>query len=156
MEGIATAAGVGKQTVYRWWSSKESLIGEAFLEGFVDFPDVPLPRSPNVWADLAAWLSVGEDGFRGNHGELLRVAVVVSSHNEVLAARMIERFSAPARARLLDRLHRAVEAGHIAEAADLGAIADLIEALITHAGLRRASSAMVTNAIAVLRAAVEP
>lgn len=32
MEGIAKAAGVAKQTVYRWWSSKVDVLMDVFLE----------------------------------------------------------------------------------------------------------------------------
>ena len=31
IEGIARRAGVGKQTIYRWWSSKGDVIAEAIL-----------------------------------------------------------------------------------------------------------------------------
>lgn len=155
MEGVATAAGVGKQTVYRWWPGKAALVGETLLEGFIEFPDVPLPATSDVWADLAVWLIAGEEGFRGHYGELLRVAAAVAAQDEVLVARMTERFSAPARATLLHRLRRAVEAGQISATADLDAITDLLQALISYAGVTRASHAMVTRAVAVIRAAAE-
>lgn len=57
IEGIARRAGVGKQTIYRWWASKGDVIAEAILEGRLiggrrDLPDTGDPRT-----DLAAWLT---------------------------------------------------------------------------------------------------
>jgi AcrR family transcriptional regulator len=40
IEGIAARAGVGKQTIYRWWPSKAALVLEAYLAGS---EAVPLP-----------------------------------------------------------------------------------------------------------------
>jgi AcrR family transcriptional regulator len=33
IEGIASEAGVGKQTIYRWWPSKSAVVAECLLEG---------------------------------------------------------------------------------------------------------------------------
>jgi AcrR family transcriptional regulator len=33
IEGVAARAGVGKQTIYRWWPSKAALVLEAYLAG---------------------------------------------------------------------------------------------------------------------------
>ena len=38
IEGIAARAGVGKQTIYRWWPSKAALVLEAYLTGATAVP----------------------------------------------------------------------------------------------------------------------
>lgn len=54
IEGIAARAGVGKQTIYRWWPSKAALVLEAYLAGE---EVVPQPQaSTSVRADVRALL----------------------------------------------------------------------------------------------------
>jgi AcrR family transcriptional regulator len=45
IEGIATRAKVGKQTIYRWWPSKAALVLEAYLAGQKAIPQPPPGRS---------------------------------------------------------------------------------------------------------------
>jgi AcrR family transcriptional regulator len=45
IEGIAARAGVGKQTIYRWWPSKAALVLEAYLSGQEAVPQPPTGRS---------------------------------------------------------------------------------------------------------------
>ncbi|GGN64180.1 hypothetical protein GCM10011579_033360 [Streptomyces albiflavescens] len=42
IEAVATAAGVGKSTIYRWWPSKEALVADALAEIFraEEIPDL--------------------------------------------------------------------------------------------------------------------
>ncbi len=50
IEAIASRAGVGKQTIYRWWSSKAAVIMEAYK---VEIPhNVPIPDTGEVREDL--------------------------------------------------------------------------------------------------------
>jgi len=56
MEGIAREAGVGKQTIYRWWPSKGDVIAEAILEGHLLGGRREPPDTGNARADLATWL----------------------------------------------------------------------------------------------------
>jgi AcrR family transcriptional regulator len=54
IEGIAARAGVGKQTIYRWWPSKAALVLEAYLAGA---DAVPPPRTlATVREDVRALL----------------------------------------------------------------------------------------------------
>ena len=52
IEGIARRAGVGKQTIYRWWSSKASLVMEAYTT--VVAKKIPSPNTGKVQEDLEA------------------------------------------------------------------------------------------------------
>ena len=54
IEGIAARAGVGKQTIYRWWSNKAALVMEAFIAAGEE--RVPPPDTGNVVGDLEAIL----------------------------------------------------------------------------------------------------
>ncbi|MGH3040820.1 MAG: TetR/AcrR family transcriptional regulator [Gaiellaceae bacterium] len=57
IEGIAARAGVGKQTIYRWWPSKAALVLEAYLSGedAVSHPEPADSTGENVRA-LLGWL----------------------------------------------------------------------------------------------------
>src|SRR5204863_395555 len=46
MESIAREAGVGKATIYRWWSSKAAVVIEAFLHVHVMHTPMPKGGSP--------------------------------------------------------------------------------------------------------------
>ncbi len=50
IEAIATRAGVGKQTIYRWWSSKAAVIMETYAAQ--DTRNVPTPDTGKVEEDL--------------------------------------------------------------------------------------------------------
>ncbi len=50
IEGIAQKAGVGKQTIYRWWPSKAAIVMEAYTQKASE--RIPLPDRGSVYLDL--------------------------------------------------------------------------------------------------------
>ncbi len=56
IEGIAAAAGVGKQTIYRWWGSKAEVVVESLAEGFLEMPLGGPADTGDLRADLRDWL----------------------------------------------------------------------------------------------------
>jgi AcrR family transcriptional regulator len=57
IEGIAAEAGVGKQTIYRWWGSKSALVAECLLEGVLAPAGFAPPDTGDIEADLRTWLT---------------------------------------------------------------------------------------------------
>jgi len=54
IEGVAARAGVGKQTIYRWWPSRAALVLEAYLAGSDTVP--PPRRTATTREDVRAML----------------------------------------------------------------------------------------------------
>jgi AcrR family transcriptional regulator len=55
VKGIAERAGVGRQTVYRWWSTKAEILFEACVTDAEE--ELSVPRTPEPAADLASYLT---------------------------------------------------------------------------------------------------
>ncbi len=70
MEGIAAEAGVGKQTIYRWWPSKAAIVLEAFTRDASSTVTVKL--TGNRQADLAAFLVAVFRRMNGPSGIIFR------------------------------------------------------------------------------------
>ncbi|WP_350348304.1 alpha/beta hydrolase fold domain-containing protein [Agromyces sp. G08B096] len=137
MEGIAAEAGVGKQTIYRWWPSKSALVAETLLEGML-LPDRFTPADTgDVRADLAAWLDVLFD-FLADPGNasLLRSLVAAATENEEVGDRL--RDSIGAGSLLTARLETARRAGQLRPDAPL---AEIVEAMVGPLVLRALSRA---------------
>jgi AcrR family transcriptional regulator len=125
MEGIAAEAKVGKQTIYRWWPSRTSLVADALAEGLI-MPDWFVPAdSGDIRADLVEWVQNVVDFIREpGHDGLLRSLVVAAAEDELVAIRLNERLGVLQF--LGERMRRAVEAGEL----DAQPVEDLVEALL--------------------------
>jgi len=67
IEGVAARAGVGKATVYRWWSSKGVLAVEAFMEAIA--PSIAFRETASARADIERQLKLLAKAYRGKAGE---------------------------------------------------------------------------------------
>ncbi|TDT36211.1 TetR family transcriptional regulator [Streptomyces sp. BK208] len=126
IEGIAARAGVGKQTIYRWWSSKADVLLEAFLdlgERLVESAGeeaYTIPDTGDVAADLKTVLRATVDelrdpGFEAPYRALAAEGVV----NEQLGRAFVERLLEPSLQLHADRLRAAQEAGQVRQDIDL-------------------------------------
>lgn len=69
VDEIATAAGVGKQTIYRWWPSKSSVIMEALIE-LTDPDPGDLPDA--TYEAVRLQMRRVANMFASRNGELIR------------------------------------------------------------------------------------
>lgn len=84
IEGIAAEAGVGKQTIYRWWSSKASVLLEAILSGHVKMHIGEVRDSGDLKADLREWLqTLGVSLFTDQSVSLARSLISAAIVDEV-------------------------------------------------------------------------
>jgi len=129
IEGIATRAGVGKQTIYRWWPSKAAVLFDAFLllsEGDAgEFP--ALPDTGDLRADLThVLLATIAELNEPRLAEPMRALATEIAHDAVLAAAYHERLDAPLRQAKRQRLRSAQDAGELDDDLDLDVAIDLI------------------------------
>lgn len=89
MERIAAEAGVGKQTIYRWWPSKGELVAECLLEGMLLPQRFALADTGDLRADLVDWIQRLFDILSEPGGEgLLRSLIAAATENADVGRRL--------------------------------------------------------------------
>ena len=124
IEGIASEAGVGKQTIYRWWRSKADIILEAFTR--YTSGQIATPKSGNVQSDLQVFLTQAFDNLTRESGEVVRGLMSEALIDPVFAESMRKIFIASRRSALRDILAKGVDRGELASDVDIELTIDLI------------------------------
>ncbi|MFJ4790648.1 TetR/AcrR family transcriptional regulator [Streptomyces sp. NPDC088794] len=120
VEGIAARAGVGKQTIYRWWPSKADVLLEAFLDmgerAARDAGHEPyrIPDTGDLAADLKAVLRATVDELLDPRFEAPSRALAAEGLvNEQLGREFVAKLLEPQLQLYVDRLRSAQDAGGI-------------------------------------------
>ncbi|MGW2378180.1 MULTISPECIES: TetR/AcrR family transcriptional regulator [Kitasatospora] len=123
IEGIATAAGVGKATIYRRWPNKEALLVDV-----VSRLEVPMPEpSGAARDDLIAMIDhVRRRGLAKRTRWVLKAALGQMQTLPELAAAYRERVIKPRREAGLCLIRQAVAEGVIRDDVDLDLLGDLL------------------------------
>ena len=123
IEGIAARAGVGKQTIYRWWGSKADVLLEAFLDlgeqaardaGAAEHEPYAIPDTGDLAADLKAVLRATVDQltdprFEAPSRALAAEGVVNEQVGRAFMAKLLE----PSLQLYVDRVRAAQDAGQV-------------------------------------------
>ncbi|MEV7928770.1 TetR/AcrR family transcriptional regulator [Kitasatospora sp. NPDC088264] len=151
IDAIARSAGVGKQTVYRWWPSK----GAVLLDALTDRADqdVPGPDTGTLRTDLRAFIATTFDGSqRDTTAPALRTLVREAARDPHLAD-LMQTFTATRRTTLRDLLARGRERGELADDTDLDLIVDQVYGvfwyrfILGHAPLDATVADRLTNSL---------
>jgi AcrR family transcriptional regulator len=129
IEGIAARAGVGKQTIYRWWPSKAALVLEAYLAGqdAVPSPGEGKTAREDVRA-LLDWLIAVLAQPIGGH---VVAGLVGDLQHDIDLAQGFQRDVVPARREaMLAALERARGRGEIRADADVEVAVDALHGAV--------------------------
>ncbi|MFG2262617.1 TetR/AcrR family transcriptional regulator [Streptomyces sp. NPDC048720] len=120
VEGIAARAGVGKQTIYRWWSSKADVLLEAFLDlgeqaaQAAGQQPYTLPDTGDLAADLKAVLRATVDELLDPRFETpARALAAEGLVDEQLGREFVGKLLEPQLQLYVDRLRSAQETGAV-------------------------------------------
>jgi AcrR family transcriptional regulator len=130
MEGIARAAGTGKQTLYRWWPGKAEIVLEAINEGAAQL------APPGD--DIRTFIRQSVVGASGPNTDLLAGLMAEAQMDAAFAESFRKNFLAKRRRVLRDLLVRARERRDIPADADVDAVAEFVFASIWYRVLSRA------------------
>ncbi|MFD8234540.1 TetR/AcrR family transcriptional regulator [Streptomyces sp. NPDC059696] len=120
IEGIASRAGVGKQTIYRWWPSKADVLMEAFLDlaerssAEAGPPPHTFPDTGDLAADLKAVLRATVDELRDPRFEAPSRALAAEGVvNEAFGRELVAKLLQPSLDLYIARLRAAQDAGQV-------------------------------------------
>ncbi|MFI7701892.1 TetR/AcrR family transcriptional regulator [Nonomuraea sp. NPDC049480] len=140
IEAIAARAGVGKQTIYRWWPSKGAVVFDAFLALSESGTEqgIALPDTGDIEADLKVVMRATVAEFADPVFEApIRALNIEIINDPGLAAQYHEKLAHPLDEAKKTRLRSAQRAGQIAADADLDLALELLYAPLYQRWLHR-------------------
>ena len=140
IEGIAARAGVGKQTIYRWWPSKSAVLLDAFLdlaarahEALGGDAGSEIPDTGDLAADLRFVLRATVDELNDpTYDGPSRALAAEGLVDPELGARFVERLLEPQLQYYVRRIEAAQAAGDVDPAVDPRIALELLVGPLNH------------------------
>lgn len=131
IEGVASAAGVAKQTIYRWWGSKTDILLDTFLDDAAR--DLAPQEHETLAEDLRAHLRRLADFLTTNDaGAVFKALIGHAQHDAAFGERLRTHYLEEQRQRDRAPLDRAIERGELPADVDVPATVDLLVGPIYH------------------------
>jgi AcrR family transcriptional regulator len=124
IEGVARHAGVGKQTIYRWWRSKPELVMEAYANHSAS--KLPMPDKGDVTADLESFFCGAFKRLNDISGPTMRGLMADAVYDPEFLEILREVLIAKRRDALMQVLERGIARGELRADADLVVMTDML------------------------------
>src|SRR5688572_4998265 len=111
IDDIAAAAGVGKQTIYRWWPSKQAVVVDALLHRSTR--ETPFHDRGDARHDLRNHMRGVVRLFSSPTGALIREVIAQAQSDPTVARDFVERFWQPRRDLSTSFIRAAIERGQV-------------------------------------------
>jgi AcrR family transcriptional regulator len=149
VEAIAERAGVGKQTIYRWWPSKGAVVIDGF--NYATGRHIDVPDTGDVVSDLREQMTAVSGWLASpDFGPAYRGVIAAAQSDPELAKILAREIVEPRVAACIERLESARERGEIRADADLDVIVELLYGPLYHRfllGMRPPDSEQVTTVL---------
>ncbi|MEO3816302.1 TetR/AcrR family transcriptional regulator [Plantactinospora sp. B24E8] len=159
VERIAARAGVGKQTIYRWWRGKGAVILDALVEA-ATAGDGSVPDTGDVAADLRALIRATVAEFADPRLSATTRAITIETlADETLAEQVRDRLLRPQLDAVRSRLEAGRRVGQVRSDVDLDQVVELLFGPIYHRWLLRTgplTEAYADGVVDLALAAVTP
>ncbi|MFI5933579.1 TetR/AcrR family transcriptional regulator [Actinoplanes sp. NPDC051494] len=138
VEAIAARAGVGKQTIYRWWRGKGAVILDALVDQLTRAGDPALPDTGDLRADLRGMLRATVAEFADPRlSATTRALTIETLSDDDLAGQVRDRLLRPQLTAVRTRLESARRAGQVRPDVDLDQAVELLFGPLYHRWLLR-------------------
>jgi AcrR family transcriptional regulator len=127
IDRIAVASGVSKPTIYRWYPSKNALVADCLLEGYLITPTIGIHDHADVRDDVLAWIRdfIAITTTPGTLA-LIRAAASASAEDPEIARGFQQQMKTASKDALAARIRRGVDAGQLREGTPATAVAEMI------------------------------
>jgi AcrR family transcriptional regulator len=123
-EGIAERAGVGKETLYRWWRSKTEVLLEAL--GEYGEQAIPIPATGSLARDLTIFMRETSAALDPPTRRILRTLAAAAAADTGAASKVRDQFLARRRAALAAVLQPARDRGELPAEPTIATLLDLV------------------------------
>ncbi|MEM9567887.1 MAG: TetR/AcrR family transcriptional regulator [Cyanobacteria bacterium P01_E01_bin.34] len=109
IEAIAREAGVGKTTIYRWWSSKAAVLIDAFMTQVESA--LPFPEGGSAAESIRLQITNLVEVFRGDVGRIVAQIIAEGQSNTEALDSFRDRFLTPRRSAAQHVIEMGMESG---------------------------------------------